>query len=484
MNLPLFKRVIARVTHRMSVLAGVAALCSVLALAQDASQSDAQRTDGQIEMDVVHALDASQPLKNDLITAATIQGQVTLAGTVSSEDSKKLAESIVKGVPGVTGVKNNLKVGNPADDANAQMPQEDDSPVADNQQPSAPPTIAPAPDNGQNAPPDNGQQPQYGQPQQQPQYGRPQQPQYGQPQPGYGQPQQPTYGQQQPGYGQPAPPPYGQPAPPPQYGQQAPPPPYGQPGYGQSPYPPQYAPAPAQPSYRFSNAPITVPPGTVIQLRTTGAVDSKHAQPGEALQFTVIQDVVFGGVLAIPRGATVNGVLADVQKSQGKLTGSDELALQLTSLELGGQTYPLESDQFKIKGPGKGERSAGNIIGGTVLGAIIGGAAGGGTGAAIGAVAGGTVGTAASAATSSRAWIPAEALVTFRLAAPVTVNPVSQQEAARLAQGLYPGGPNLYRRGYYAGSRYGYPYPSPAPYYYGPVYYRPYYYSGGYYYWR
>ena len=86
-------------------------------------------------------------------------------------------------------------------------------------------------------------------------------------------------------------------------------------------------------------------------------------------------------------------------------------------------------------------------IGGAVLGAIIGGAAGGGGGAAIGAVAGGTVGTAASAASPGpHAWIPAEALVTFHLNTPVTVQPVSQQEAARLAQGLYPGGPTLYRR--------------------------------------
>jgi hypothetical protein len=178
----------------------------------------------------------------------------------------------------------------------------------------------------------------------------------------------------------------------------------------------------------------------------------------------------------------VHGVVSDVKSSSGKLTGSDELALQLTSLDMGGQSYPLESDQFNVKGPGKGGRTAGNIVGGTLIGAIIGGAAGGGAGAAIGAVAGGTVGTAASAATPGpHVWIPAEAQVTFRLAEPVTVNPVTQAEAARLAQGLYPGGPNLYRRGYYA--PYGYPAPPP-PGYYGPVYYRPYVYSGGYYYWR
>ena len=58
------------------------------------SPAAATRTDGQIEMDVVHALDASKALKNDLITAATIQGEVTLSGTVSSEASSELAESI------------------------------------------------------------------------------------------------------------------------------------------------------------------------------------------------------------------------------------------------------------------------------------------------------------------------------------------------------------------------------------------------------
>ena len=98
-----------------------------------------------------------------------------------------------------------------------------------------------------------------------------------------------------------------------------------------------------------------------------------------------------------------------------------------------------------------------------------------------GAVAGAVVGTAVSAATPGPAiWIPSEAQVDFHLAAPVTVTPVSAQEAARLAQGLYPGGPTLYRRGYgpYGQPYYGYPYRYP------PVYFRPYYAVGGYYYWR
>src|SRR6185369_1006456 len=105
---------------RLFSLVGVIALAGSMAVAQDAARSNGPRSDGQIEMDVVHALDASQALKNDLITAATIQSEVTLSGTVSSDSSKQLAESIAKTVPGVTKVHNNLKVGNPADDANEQ----------------------------------------------------------------------------------------------------------------------------------------------------------------------------------------------------------------------------------------------------------------------------------------------------------------------------------------------------------------------------
>jgi hypothetical protein len=461
---------------------GVIALAGAMALAQDAAPSNGPRSDGQIEMDVVHALDASQALKNDLITAATIQSEVTLSGTVSSDSSKQLAESIAKTVPGVTKVHNNLKVGNPADDANAQGAAANDpsNEMADAQA---------APPQGSQ---DNGQNPQYGQnagPVQSapPSINQAPPPDWGDqnqqpPPPAYGQ-QRPAYGQQQPGYGQnpPQQPEYGQVPPPPGYGQAPPPPGYGQqpppPGYGQQP---GYAQAPPPPRYQMPRGPVTVPQGTLIQVRTSEPVNSKRAKDGEPIQFTVIQDVTFGGVLAIPRGAMVHGVIAEVKRpEQGSLTGSNELALELTSLDLMGQSYPLQSDMFKVKGPGKGARSAENTIGGALVGAIIGGAIGRGEGAAIGAVAGGGAGAAASAASSGPGvWIPAEALVSFHLAAPVTVPPVTQQEAARLAQGLYPGGPNLYRRG-----PYGYPY-APYPNAYAPVYYRPYYFTGGYYYWR
>jgi hypothetical protein len=429
-----------RLVFQALAWAGLVTFCSVIALAQETTAAPAaasasaadSRSDGQIEMDVVHALDASKALKNDLITAATIQSEVTLSGTVSSEASSELAESIASRVAGVTKVNNNLKVGNPQAAANAAEQPASGSEAEESMTPAPPP------------PPAEGPQATPGQA------------------PYPSQSQDPSQAQNQPQSQSQA-----QPAPPDR---------------------PQYVPAHPRitrmrpPAYETPTGPVTVAQGTLLQLRTNEPVASKRAKDGTPVEFTVIHDVAVGGVLAIPRGATVHGVVTEVKKA-GELSGSPELALKLTSLDLGGQSYPLDTDQFKVKGPGKGARTANDVVGGAVMGTIIGCIAGRGAGCAIGAGAGAAAGTAAAAATPGPGvWIPAEARVDFHLATPLTVTPVSAREAARLAQGLYPGGPSLYRRSYY------YPYAQPYvvgyPYGYPPVYYRPYYMVGGYYYWR
>ncbi len=459
MNGSLLKNMIRSV----AAFAGMAVLCAGVTLAQDnsaspAGQSQGQvqgqaqaqpaapqgpRTDGQIEMDVVHALDASAALKNDLITAATIQGEVTLSGTVSTEASRQLAESIASHVDGVTKVNDNLKVGNPAADAQTSQPAPDTQEMPDpdqtpaQQQMAGLPPPGPAPDQGANPTPNESQAP-----------------------------AQAPYPEQQGAYPQPPPP------------QQRPQ--YQNPQYSQ--YPPQY---PQAPRYAPATGPVTLPAGTLLQLRTSEPVDSKRAKDGEPVQFMVIQDVTMGGVLAIPRGAVVHGVVSEHKNvGSGSLGGNSTLALTLTSLDLGGRNYPLQSDQFKVKAPNKAGQTVGSALTGGVIGTIIGCAVGRGAGCAIGAGAGVAGGTALGAAEPGyRAWIPAEALVTFHLTAPITVAPVGPQEAARLAQGLYPGGPALYRRAPYGSPYYGYGY-GPAYYGYPPPYYRPYFLVGGAYYWR
>ena len=105
------------------------------------------------------------------------------------------------------------------------------------------------------------------------------------------------------------------------------------------------------PAYEEPKGPVTIPQGTLLQLRTSEALNSKRAKDGEPVQFTVIRDVAVGGVLALPKGATVHGVVTEVKKvGSGDLGGSSELALRLTSLDLGGQSYPLDSRPVQGEG--------------------------------------------------------------------------------------------------------------------------------------
>ncbi|QNI34346.1 BON domain-containing protein [Alloacidobacterium dinghuense] len=386
------------------------------AFAAPQKPSAATRMDADVETDVITALAHSPQLQGQQITAATIQGDVTLSGTVSDAATKQLAEQIAAGVSGVRSVQNNLTVSN--------TPVQPPAQPSDQQSEQVPP---PPPYDQGVANPDQAENQQN--------YPSPAQQQA----PGY--PQQPNYPQQQPGY------------------------PQQQPGYPQQQQ---------QPVYQQPSGPVTIPSGTLLNVRTSELLDSRKTQVGTMFQATVADDIYQGNALAIPRGAVLTGQVTGVKKP-GDLTGKPGLQLQLTALNLGGQSYPLTTETWTGEGPGKGGYSTANTAGGAALGAMIGAIAGGGVGAAVGAVAGGTTGLAASAATKGpQVVIPPEAVLSFHLATPVTVTPVSYQEAQRLQASVTPQQPRLVRRPVYA-----YPYPYP---YYGYPYPYPYYYRPGYYY--
>ena len=180
----------------------------------------------------------------------------------------------------------------------------------------------------------------------------------------------------------------GQPQPPVGYGQR---PPYQGQNQGQAN---NYQRAPQTPP----SGPVTLAAGVLLPVRMSEPLDSKKVNPGDYFQATVAQGIYVGNVLAIPRGAEVTGKVVDVKKA-GELKGGASITLQLTSLNLGGNSYSLVTDTFSTNGPGKGGYTAGNTVGTAVLGAAIGAIAGGGPGAAIGAAAGTGVGLGASAAT-------------------------------------------------------------------------------------
>jgi len=254
--------------------------------------------------------------------------------------------------------------------------------------------------------------------------------------------------------------------------QQTPPPIYGQqprteyrPSYGYS----QPAPQSQVPYYQTPSGPVTIPAGTLLRVRLMEPINTARTQDGAYFEATAANDVYQNGVLAIPRGAVLTGQVIDVKRS-GELKGSEELRLHLTNIQLGGRSFPLSTDIWSSKGPNKAGYTASNTAGGAVIGALIGAIAGSGTGAAIGAGIGAAGGLAASSATKGpHVYLPAEALLEFHLTKPVTVQPVSWQEAQRLASNAPR--PVLMRRPrprvyVMPGPYYGpYPYAYPYPYY-------------------
>ncbi|HEX6496371.1 MAG TPA: BON domain-containing protein [Acidobacteriaceae bacterium] len=416
-------------------LTGAATLAAAPALY---AQQSSTRTDVAIQADVLKALSSYPDISGEHITASTQNGIVTLSGSASSDTAKNQAQVIAATVDGVRSFVNDVTVtGGTSNQASEPDPSDRNEAQADDQQPvqqaqstdpnqqQAPykPQDQPQPGAGGNwgqagPPPDaqNGQIPQ------QPQGNQTQSDHYPisdpgeDPAPNTSAPPPPH--QQRPAYNAP-------------YPQQG----YGQQGYGRQPYGSQNRPYVAP---QLSSTPLTIQPGTLFSIRTSEPLDSRRLKGGESFQATLAQDMYQGQYLAIPRGAVVQGSVIGVKKP-GDIRGSAGFALQITSLTLGGQTYPVSTDTFATDTRGKGGYTAANTVGGAAIGALIGAVAGGGPGAAIGAVAGGGVGLAGSAASAGpRSIMPPETLLTFHLKAPLTVSPISMAEVQQLQASATP----------------------------------------------
>ncbi len=453
------------------------------------AQTSPSLTDAQVQANVLKAFADVPELSTENIIPHTANGVVTLSGTASTEGLRVRAENLAANARGVQKVVDELSLVNSAAPAGASagpgqgMVLQSDgtyAPAQDPQQaaPSQPVRNNPEADQEldrqmeaqqqarqQNTPPNPYSQPQTGTPQpsgypQQtyppngsayPQPGYPQQnyPQQNYPQQGYPQqnyPQAQQYPQQ--GY--------------PQQGQPYPQQPYPQQGYPQQ----QAYPQPSYPTHGYA-APVdggqvggqvvTIPAGTLVRLRVNQRITSDHSAPGQSFDGIVINDIVAGSSIAIPRGAGVRGTIVDA-KASGVLKGRGELTLQLNQVTLGGRDYPIVSDSWAHNGGDKTIETINKTAGFGAVGALIGAVAGGGAGAAIGGGVGAAAGLGSSAASGrGQVWIPAESVLTFHLAEPATVTTVSEQEMQRLAYGVPAGGnPQMQRR-------YARPYPAPPP---------------------
>jgi hypothetical protein len=180
---------------------------------------------------------------------------------------------------------------------------------------------------------------------------------------------------------------------------------------------PAAAPAPAPAPARKT---VSVPAGTMINVRLTTDIDVDASQAGQRFKAIVDDPVMLGGTVVIPRGATATLQAVNVQQS-GKMKGSDKISLKVNSIAFGGTAYEVVTAYVETKGKGEGKKTARKVGGGAGLGAIVGGIAGGGSGAAIGAAVGGVTGAAVSAGGEEHLKIPAETRLQFQLSSAVNI---------------------------------------------------------------
>lgn len=207
-------------------------------------------------------------------------------------------------------------------------------------------------------------------------------------------------------------------APPPQQDMQQGPPP----AQTAAPAPSPVAAAPPPPPPPPQPKQYEVPAGSTITIRMIDSVDSSVNQAGETFHASLDAPIVVGNDVVVPKGADVYLRLASA-KSAGKMTGQSELRLELTKLIYQGKSYPLVSTTYTESGKSRGKDTATKVGAGAVLGAIIGGIAGGGKGAAIGAAAGGGGGAVYQGVThGQQVKVPSETKLDFQLDQPATIS--------------------------------------------------------------
>ena len=191
------------------------------------------------------------------------------------------------------------------------------------------------------------------------------------------------------------------------------------------PPPPAAAPKPAaaaapKPPPPPERKKVTVPNGTVLNVRLTDGIDVDASAAGQTFKAVIDDPVMIGGLVVIPRGASATLQAVKVEQS-GKMKGSDKISLKLNSFRFGGMVYEVSTAYVEAKGKGEGKKTARKVGGGAGLGAIVGGIAGGGSGAAIGAAVGAAGGAVMASTGEEHLSLPAETRLQFHLTSAVTV---------------------------------------------------------------
>jgi hypothetical protein len=169
-------------------------------------------------------------------------------------------------------------------------------------------------------------------------------------------------------------------------------------------------------------ATVTIPSGTVLNVRLNETLSSKDHSNGDAFSATLTEPLVVDGFVIAERGARLSGRVLE-SDAGGKVKGRAYIKLALTQLNTAdGQRVEIQTVSFTKEAESSKRSDAAKIGAGAAIGAVIGGIAGGGKGAGIGAASGGAAGTGAVLLTRGKpAVVPVETRIAFRLDRAVTL---------------------------------------------------------------
>lgn len=166
---------------------------------------------------------------------------------------------------------------------------------------------------------------------------------------------------------------------------------------------------------------VTVPPGTVVQLRFSETVSSRYSSAGDAFRTTVDEDVRISDAVAIPAGSVIVGRVTEAHQPR-QVGGRARLSLEFTGLELpSGESESIEA-VFASRGKSQNLKDGAIIAGSTLGGAVLGEAVHEGEGGVIGGILGGVGGAVAASKNKAKpVEVPAGTVMAVELVRPVTL---------------------------------------------------------------
>jgi len=160
-----------------------------------------------------------------------------------------------------------------------------------------------------------------------------------------------------------------------------------------------------------------VPAGTSLEIQLDETLSTRSTRVGSPISGAVSQPVLYDGVVVIPEGARVGGVVTSISREPPVFSA------ELAALRVDGTVYSIRGVVMEAVMVRRSEMKdeAAKIGGGAAAGAVLGGAIGGNVkSAAIGAAAGAAAGTGVAMATKEKwAFLPAGSRLAMRMEEPL-----------------------------------------------------------------